>query len=186
MSTEPQYNVSDFVQSQSTNLGEKLDLAVDELQAEKAHLATLEMQFNAAAERVSILEEQIIPDLMEEAGWGPGSRYVTPSGETIELRQDVNASVKASYRQEVYQWLDERGHGGMIKRKVIVPFGRDDERAVTELSDSLRARYPQVGQEMKVEPQTFAAFVRSQLEQGEAIPPAEMLNIEHRRWAKIR
>lgn len=162
-----------------------IDLTIIELRHEQTQVALLELQLKKAEERVRTLEEVTIPELMESIGWAEGSKLVTPAGNTLVLKRTINASIAAAHREEVFRWLDENGHGGLVKRNVIVPFGRDTEEEAQKLVETLERKYCDVREERKVEPATFSAWVRGQVEAGKSLPPASMINIDNRKVAKL-
>jgi hypothetical protein len=162
-----------------------VDQSIAALKYERGQVAVLELQFKKAQERVRELEEKTIPELLTSIGWREGSKLVTPAGHKVELKKSVHASIYAAHREEVFEWLDNSGNGGMVKRKVIVPFGRDDEDKVRALEDLLKKDYPNVGEERKVEPATFSAWVRQRVEAGEELPPDSWISIEDKTVAKI-
>jgi hypothetical protein len=68
------------------------------------------------------------------------------------------------------QWLDDHGHGGIIKRNITVGFNRDQEGDASVLQDELSDRFENVKADRKVEPSTLRAFIADQLEAGAAVP----------------
>lgn len=163
----------------------QIDNSIAELRSERGQVAVLELQLKKAQERVRDLEEQTIPELLESIGWAESSKLVTPAGNRVELKRSVHASIYAAAREQVFQWLDDHGEGGMIKRKVIVPFGRDDEASAKSLEETLRADGFETTVERKVEPATFSAWVRQRVEAGDELPPDNLISIENKKVAKV-
>ena len=67
-------------------------------------------------------------------------------------------------------WLEDQGHGGLIKRTVSVAFNRDQENEAVKLMDELSSEFSGVSQDHKVESATIRAFIREQLEEGVDFP----------------
>ena len=117
--------------------------------------------------RIVDLAERQIPELMDNLGV---EQFRTTSGFEITVRKTIRASVPASRRDEAMQWLDDHGHGGIIKRNITVGFNRDQEGDASVLQDELSDRFENVKADRKVEPSTLRAFIADQLEAGAAVP----------------
>lgn len=139
-----------------------MELFMSELALEKA-----EEDLRAAQEKVRSIGEQQIPELMAQAGV---SEFSTSSGIKIKIKPITRASIPKARRAEAYEWMDERGHGHLIKHNLKVGFGRDEEKAATALLAQLKEGGFLVKDELKVEPTTLKKMVVDLLEDGEDVP----------------
>lgn len=154
---------------------------VDHQREEEMEVARFDGLLKDAKERLRDVAERQIPDLMDEIGV---DTITTSQGLKVSVKTTLHASVPVVQRDAAWNWLDEHGHGGLIKRSVMVAFNRDQEAAADELVDGLRSKFPNVKTERKVEPSTLSAFIREQLQEGEEVP-LELFGALVKRRAKI-
>lgn len=122
----------------------------------------LEDELKAAKEDVRRVEQEDLPDLMQELGL---QTFKLSSGELVDVKQDVDCGISEERRARAHAWLTENGFGGLIKTEVVAKFGRDER-------DAAVAAAQQIGGEMieRVHPATLKSFVKEQMEAGRAIP----------------
>jgi len=119
-------------------------------------VAKLEEELRQAKMRVTDISERAIPDLMDELGV---AEFTTTNGFKITIRSTVRASIPLANRAEAYQWLEENGHGGLLKRTVSVAFNRDQQDDVCALRNELEDKFENVKEDCKVEPSTLRRTV---------------------------
>lgn len=143
----------------------------DRLEQEEKAVETAEAELKKAQERVRKLREHDIPDLMRSVGL---KKLSTESGLDVSLREAVRATwpKDAERRTEAMEWLEQNGHGGLVKRQFIITFGRDEEAWAKKFEDDLRKRKRELNLERKeaVHPSTLCAFIREQLAEGAKVP----------------
>ena len=123
------------------------------------------------------LAEREIPDLMERLGI---QHFATTGGVEVEVRKRLRCSPPVANREACWNWLEEHGHGGLIKRTVLASFSREQQEAASELSEELSHRGFLTRQERKVESATLTAFANERFkeEQGGSIPPHQLFPME--------
>lgn len=124
-----------------------------------------------------------LPDLLIRLGYEPGDK-IKMGGRTLELKTDVKTSIPATRREEAYAWLEEHGHGGLIKRDVIVGFRRDEHEEANALLGNL-ADYDNVKEVQKVESATLKKFVKGALADGEDVP-TDLFTVYEFKEAKLK
>lgn len=92
------------------------------------------------------------------------------AGLTLTLRQVVTPNVKKEDQPKMFEWLEENGHGDLIKRVVQVNLGRGDDDLLHRLLfklDELRCEY-----EIKegVATNTLQAWARMMVGEGQELP----------------
>lgn len=132
------------------------------LLAARKNVETLDNQLKTAKDEVRRLEQEDLPELMQELGL---ETFKLTSGETIEVKQDVECGISEERRARAHAWLTANGFGGLIKTEVVAKFGRDEHEAAVACAE-------QIGGEMieRVHPSTLKSFVKEQMEAGRAIP----------------
>lgn len=128
----------------------------------RANVERLETDLETAKKDMRRVEQEDLPDLMQELGL---QTFKLTTGETIEVKQDVECGISEERRARAHSWLTENGFGGLIKTEVVAKFGRDQREEAVACAE-------QIGGEMveRVHPSTLKSFVKEQMEAGRAIP----------------
>jgi hypothetical protein len=155
-------------------------LALAQVKAEHEVAAAEEALKQAKIALADIAEKQL-PELMDSIGL---ESFTTEEGFKIEVKRTIRASVPVANRPKAYNWLEEHGHGGMIKRTLVVGFDRDQRVEAAELRHQLEKKYDNVKEDQKVEPSTLRAFIAERLAEGEEIP-LQLFGAFEQRKAKI-
>jgi hypothetical protein len=153
----------------------------DQLDCERIAMAAAEQVLWGVQERVKNLTEVIIPELMDQLEI---DHFKTRSGLEIEVADAVFASITEANREDALRWLEENGHGGMIKRAVVIGFNKGQEDEANGLVTRLAAANFAVKQDRSVNPMTLKAWARNRVQAGEEIP--ESISVHTARVAKIK
>ncbi len=134
-----------------------------------AELKLLETQekVREAQEAVKQIAEQQIPELMDELGM---ASFETKSGIKLLVKDVIRASIPKVRREEAYLWMNDRGHGDLIKHNVTIAFGRAEGEQAAITIAALEAEGLRVKDEKKVESSTLRKFVGDLLEDGKEVP----------------
>jgi hypothetical protein len=152
----------------------RLSQLADELARRKARVLLVEAELREAQKSVKDIEEGTLPAVMDELGV---ASFQTISGFQIEIEEAIHPSVLVDNRQRFFHWLEEHGHGGLIKRAVTIAFNKEQGEAARALQDELMGRgYPGVKSDESVHPSTLKSWVTHRLEDGEEIPDTIALN----------
>lgn len=163
------------------NVKEELHSLVRDLEQAEREVNQRKIELARAETRERDLREILIPELMQSMGI---KKIETSDGINVSVEDDVYAKISHDNSPEAFKWLDDNGHGGMVKRKVTVEFNRDQEDTVKELVTKLRIDFPQTREEKKVESQTLKAWVRRRRKEGKPVPE-ELFGVHVRPVAKI-
>ncbi len=156
------------------------ELAI-ELNKAELEVAKIEEQLKKAKAAVTELAEKDIPELMDSLGV---AEFKTTAGFKIKITETIRASIPDANKPAAMAWLDAHGHGGLIKRSIVVAFDREQQEAAQELQAELETKFENVKSDLKVEPSTLRAFIGEQLEKGEPIP-LQLFGAWQQRIAKI-
>lgn len=126
------------------------------------NVARLETELEAAKKDMRRVEQEDLPDLMQELGL---ETFKLKSGETIEVKPEVDCGITEERRAKAHDWLTTNGFGGLIKTEVVAKFGRDEREAAVACAE-------QIGGEMieRVHPSTLKSFVKEQMAAGKPVP----------------
>lgn len=126
------------------------------------NVARLETELETAKKDMRRVEQEDLPDLMQELGL---ETFKLKSGETIEVKPEVDCGISEERRAKAHDWLTTNGFGGLIKTEVVAKFGRDEREAAVACAE-------QIGGEMieRVHPSTLKSFVKEQMAAGKPLP----------------
>ena len=132
------------------------------------------------------LEVDLIPSLMASAGGI--ARFDLEDGRRIELKDELYASITQANQQAAFGWLEDHGHGDVIKNAFTIALGRGEP--ATERAEMFRQLCESLGvddysQKQNVHPGTLAALIREQLGEGIEVPK-ETFGVHQQRRAVIK
>jgi hypothetical protein len=134
--------------------------------AEKAvaldeEMAELGERLAKLSEQKKVITERDLVNAMTEARL---ETWPMPGGFSFDLTTLLNASIPKDRQDEAFAFLEDHGHGDLIKRKFTIQFGRDEVAWAKKFMQDLAKRKKPLNVEQKiwVEPQTLGAFVREQ------------------------
>jgi len=181
------FDYSDFTSDEPPAIGDNLMKSIVSLADQADHaereVARIEKLLDEAKTNVRRLLETEIPGLMD----GMEGTLKLPDGREVSVNEHIRASIAGEKKYPAIKWLNENGHGAIIKRKFVIEFSKDQEEEAESFAEELAARDKPLNmkREYSVHPQTLQAFVREQLGEGVALP-AETFGIYRQRIAKIK
>jgi hypothetical protein len=131
------------------------------------NVETAEKALSEAKERARQLREESIPLSMAEIGL---EEIKLDTGEKITIKQDVYASIPVANRETAYSWLEDHGHGGLIKTKVEIGFGKGEMEEAKALLETLQGEGLEPSLNREVNSQTLKAWLREMIANGENVP----------------
>lgn len=171
---------------------------VDDLEEADEIVEEAKKKLDDSTKRRNIISRDLIPTAFESAGLQEAK---TRDGDLIIVKDVVRASIYKDKRPEGHKWLQEQGHDGKIKRKIILDMGKcgqeyidnvafclvaflecdeDAPHALENLGDALsspEARHIDVAVETKVEASTITALVKDFLKSGEVDVPDDIFSV---------
>ena len=129
-------------------------------------LAALKDEAGEIARQIQILENSEIPDALLEAGL---TEIRTVDGLKVSTKMFVG-SIPPERRGDVYTWLEDHGHGDVIKRSVTVQFGKGEEEVAAAASELLKENGLVPVEKMDVHYQTFSSLMKELAGKGLSVP----------------
>lgn len=164
------------------NILSRITNTVRELRDAREDVTRWEDGLKVAQQRVRVLEEGTLPDLMREAGQ---DRLTTSDGYDVELGEVLRASIPPVNLAEAVDWLVRNGAASIVKREFKALFGKnEDEKAKAALKVMLEAGIP-VQDKQSVHAQTLAATIRQMLAEGVDVPMA-LLGAYNQPFVKVK
>ena len=157
--------------SVDTGMSKDIAESCNKLLETQKKINTAEEQLKKLKEAETILSEQTIPNLMQQAGI---AMLKLKDGSSVEVKPFYSARIPVSRSEEAFTWLRENGHGDLIKNQVSLEFGRNQDNEAKALVAELKDKGLAVKQKESVHPSTLRGFVREQIEDLGRSVPAEL------------
>lgn len=154
--------------------------------------ADLEERLKATNKELNELYFRTLPDVMDEAGVGSIALPVDGNNPPVELKAQpyYAANIAAGWpperRQAGFDWLDQHGHGDLIKTEVTVRFPRGQMVQAWELVETLKERELAAEIKQAVSHQTLTAWLREQVEEHQKLPPLDTIGATVGRVVKLK
>lgn len=135
--------------------------------ATQKEVENLEIALKNAQERFKDISERKLPEKMESLNI---SAHTYTDGMVVEVEEKVKGGLLVENRPKGHAWIEEKGHGGLLKTEVVIPYPRKKLEEAKKLVEELREKQLPANLERTVHHQTLDAFIREQLELGKEIP----------------
>lgn len=150
------------------------DQAMNQLNGHIAKVWALDDEIAELENKVALLKkdrtaivERTIPEVMRTAQL---TKVRLDDGTEVRLQDEIFGSVPKEKQPGAFKWLEEHGHGDLIKNEIKTNFGRGEDEKATRLAAFIREMGMDYSQSRSVNHMTMKAFLRAQLESGVAIP----------------
>ena len=165
------------------NLMTALVSLADQQEAAQAEVERLTALLDEARKNLQRITEHEIPNLME----GLEGKISLPDGRAITIMEKIRSSATGDKKIAAIRWLDDHGHGAIVKRQFVIEFGRDQEDWAKEFEQTLaKSKIPlNVKKDRSIHHATLEAFIRQALEDGEDIP-LDTFGVFRQRFAKVK
>lgn len=144
-------------------------------------LADLNEMVSERSAKILDMKMKSLPDLFAEAGVdniGLPAEGNLPAYD-VELKPYYKANIAVDWpddkRQTAFAWLDDNGHGDLIKSMFVVSLGRDDRTRAKKVEKALEKLGVPFSVELGVPWNTLTAFVKERIEKHKESPPLETL-----------
>lgn len=126
----------------------------------EARIDELNQEIELRSAELRKISEQDIPTLMEQLGV---RQFGLHDGTNIEIQDGVTANIKDENRARAYKWLEQHGHGDLIKTTATISFDRaEKEKADKFILWALNKKLKLVSKQA-VHGGTLKSFVKEEL-----------------------
>jgi len=120
------------------------------------------------------LSTEVVPSKMDEIGF---TKVVLPTGQTVSYKPFYSNKINPEREPEAYEWLEENGHGGVIKGQAIFDYRRKERDEMLNILDRIKNEYGLTATvKLGVHHSTLRALTREVIEEGETFPP-DLFNV---------
>lgn len=120
-----------------------------------------------AQKRLRVLQEDTLPELMQEAGQ---EELTTADGLKVSIKEIIRGTPSKDNAAAAYEWLRQHGHGGIIKSTVKADLGKADSDQVQKAVSALTQLGAPAKADQTVAWQTLGALVREMMSKGQDVP----------------
>lgn len=129
------------------------------------------------------LSGETIPSLMDELGF---SSIKTPDGREVSYSTFYSGKIIPEAEDAAFDWIEENGHGGVIKGQLVLDYRRPQRDEVL----ALRAKLEEAGWDMAIKlgvhHSTLRALFRELVEDEGVQPPPDLFNLFIGRKTKVK
>ena len=155
--------------SSLAKLAENLVVVEDAIAEVEDKLAELKRQKRKLAE----IE---IPDIMNEIGI---QEFKLKGGLKVNVKSVFTGKITEENAEEAFKWLDEHGHGGIVKGMIQIPYRLDDDKETIRKIEAFASEMGyEANEKLAVHHMTLSAFIKDQITQGKEFP-RDLFNV----WA---
>jgi len=182
---EHQMSDTSFEEHAQVELGDNIlaqiaQTARDILQAEK-DVAEREQALKDANAILRTLKDEVMVELMTAAGQ---DLVKTVDGITVKIEKLTRGSPSEENMPAALKWLQEHGHGGIIKSEVKADLGKADPEKVKAVMLAMTMAGAKPAAKKSVAWQTLGALANELMEKGVEVP-LDILGVFHIKQAKI-
>ena len=143
-----------------------LSRAVELLQARQKEVDDAEDRLKKLKRDLRDVSENIIPEMMDNLGM---AKITLASGQELSIKESIQASIPLNMRDAANIWLEGNGHGDLIKTSLTVKFAKGRKQDALAAKKVLEEFGVAPSLSEGVHPGTLKAWVREELNQGQAI-----------------
>ena len=129
------------------------------------------------------LSGETIPSLMDELGF---SSIKTPDGREVSYSTFYSGKIKPEAEDMAFDWIENNGHGGVIKGQMILDYRRPQRDEVLELKKALEENGWELGIKLGVHHSTLRALFRELVEDEGVQPPPDLFDLFIGRKTKVK
>lgn len=155
---------------------------IETLHAAEEEVARLSEELSRQKKHVQYLAETVLPEALDACHL---ASFVTPSGLSVSVKDDIQLSLSAERKSAAYAWLEANGEGGLLKTELVIPFAADSEEEAEELTELLEDKGYDFQKVQDVHAQTLKAWVRGKLADGANLP-LELFGVRQYRKVTIK
>lgn len=151
-----------------------LSSLVKDLVTVRQQIEDLDETRKVLAARELRLGGELIPSKMQELGVSS----VTVDGRKISCKPFYSAKIKPESEPLAFDWLEESGHGGVIKGELIVAYRRPDREKAMEIRKLIKETFGfDSNVKLGVHHSTLRALVRELVEDEGVVPPPDLFEL---------
>lgn len=152
----------------------ELSALVRDILATRQAIEDLDETRKALAAKELRLGGELIPSKMQELG----VTSLTVDGRKVSCKPFYSAKIKPESEPLAFVWLEESGHGDVIKGEVIIPYRRPDREKAAAIQKLIMETFDMPSNtKLGVHHSTLRALVRELVEDEGVVPPPDLFDL---------
>jgi hypothetical protein len=152
----------------------ELSALVKDLMAVRNQIDALDEARKELTKRELRLGGELIPSKMQELGVSS----LTVNERKVTCKPFYSAKIRPESEPLAFDWLEEAGHGDVIKGELIVPYRRPDRDTAMAIKQYIKEQYEiDANVKLGVHHSTLRALARELIEDEGVIPPADLFEM---------
>lgn len=172
----------EFLDNPADSFKSQVNEAAKRLQ--EAQTASLEAEADAKAKKADLkqIQEVELPNLLETAGL---KSCETLDGKKVNVSEYIRANIPDDKELDAYLWLEDNGHGDIIKDQIVVSYGKGNDDLASELEEFLMKQGVDYTRKRAVHHSTLSSLIKELMEEGVPVP-LDLFGAYRQRIAKIK
>lgn len=149
-----------------------------------AQSASLEAEADSKVKKAELkqIQEVELPNLLESAGL---KSCETLDGKKVNVSEYIRANIPDDKELDAFLWLEDNGHGDIIKDQVTVSYGKGNDDLASELEEFLMKQGADYARKRGVHHSTLSSLIKELLEEGVPVP-LDLFGAFRQRIAKVK
>lgn len=165
-------NLAQYAEDAQVNLGgdnvlARITNSVRDVSLLNEQILNVQAELKLLQNQQKALIEDVIPNLMEEAGQDD---IKTIDGVRVTIKETLRASIPKANMAKALQWLIEKGQSAIIKREFGLKFGRDENEKANEALDVIIGAGFLPSDKQSVHSGTLSATLKELIAEGVDVP----------------
>lgn len=161
-------NLRDDAPDQSEVIDPKvLSEEIEKLRSVQASIKEKENQIKDLKDQEKKFSNEVIPKMMSDMNL---KTLKLADGSEVSVKEIYSATIKADKKAEAHQWLRENGLGDIVKNKIIVTFGQNEDNKAMAYATLAKEQGYEPTQEEKVHPASLKVVLEDWKKSGKDIP----------------
>lgn len=161
---------------------QELSKMIDDMTILERQIMTAQEQLASLQEKHKELNGVKIPDLFDELGI---KKISLKDGRIVEVTRKYAASITEENSDACFDWLEKNGHDSIIKHVLTINLKKGESEEYEKILETLYKVKVAFKDKNTVHPQTLAAFVREQIENGTDFPQ-DLFKVFPLRFTKVK
>jgi hypothetical protein len=147
----------------------------------ESKIILIEADLVETSRKLQDIKERALPDAMAACGL---AEFVLLSGQKIKIKDDIFASVRADFKTEAMQWIEEKGWGDVIKDQVTIALGKGEYEKAGKILLMAEREGLSASENRSIHASTLKSLIKEQMALGVTFPE-EYFSVFSKRSAVI-
>lgn len=130
-------------------------------------IAQREEELRIAKEEMRKIAEDLLPEAMQAVGL---SEFKLKDGSKVSVKPWHSLSIPKDREEEAYRWLEENGHGDIVKHSLTIGTRLSSEALLEKVREVAKSMNLDIADKIGIHHMTGGSWVKERLKEGDDIP----------------